>query len=401
MSRTAESTIKGFLYQFNKTILSIANSADGDIITVEGLVEDIDVIALNGTTLAIQCKYHESVETFSHSLIYKPILQMAENFAAAPSANVSYRIFLHVPNAVIGPQPLTQEALDSALATDNASLKKIVARIPGFHHPTFLARVIIEFGPSIDELEKEVKIALGKFNINGADCEAILYPNALSLVAKLSSTKMNTARTISREVLINQLRATNSTAVTKWALASKSREHILKKMRNQLADACNANSRERHLYFASNDIADFDDGIVVFISTFVQKYSSKVAHTKTPLIAIDKDLAYIKQLQFRLYTKEIRCNLGIIGDNFVIAEFFREPIRLRERGNTEVREFALRLLHSPLEGPVSDYRKGDDIFFFGDEQPPHVNVTDVNSFQLGVTTFAELEYILSLRKTYE
>ncbi len=38
MSRTADYTIKGFLYQFNKTLLEILNAEGGQQITVEGII---------------------------------------------------------------------------------------------------------------------------------------------------------------------------------------------------------------------------------------------------------------------------------------------------------------------------------------------------------------------------
>jgi len=41
MPQAADYIIKGFLYQFNKTLLEILNSQEDSIITVEGIVEDV------------------------------------------------------------------------------------------------------------------------------------------------------------------------------------------------------------------------------------------------------------------------------------------------------------------------------------------------------------------------
>lgn len=43
MSRVADSTIQGFLYQFNITLQEILRSSEDDEITVEGIIEDIDI----------------------------------------------------------------------------------------------------------------------------------------------------------------------------------------------------------------------------------------------------------------------------------------------------------------------------------------------------------------------
>jgi hypothetical protein len=59
-NRSADSTIKGYFYQFDFTILQILNASDNDEITVEG-IEDVDISNIN-ETIAIQCKYYESTE---------------------------------------------------------------------------------------------------------------------------------------------------------------------------------------------------------------------------------------------------------------------------------------------------------------------------------------------------
>lgn len=96
--RTADSTIKGFLYQFNKTILEIASADNEEVFTIEGVVEDLDVLSVNGELEAIQCKYHESNEKFTPSLIFKPLLQMAEAYDKNPTTKITYTIFIHVLN---------------------------------------------------------------------------------------------------------------------------------------------------------------------------------------------------------------------------------------------------------------------------------------------------------------
>jgi len=63
MPRAADYTIQGFLYQFNKTALEIVKAQDDDTITVEGIIEDIEV-ASSASLMAIQCKYHRSEHSF-------------------------------------------------------------------------------------------------------------------------------------------------------------------------------------------------------------------------------------------------------------------------------------------------------------------------------------------------
>ena len=96
MVRAADYTIQGFLYQFNKTALAILDAKANETITVEGIVEDIEVSSSTALT-AIQCKYHEASPGFIASRIYKPLLQMLKHFSNNSAANIRYRLFAHFP----------------------------------------------------------------------------------------------------------------------------------------------------------------------------------------------------------------------------------------------------------------------------------------------------------------
>lgn len=48
--RQANSTIKGYLYQFNKSIFEILSADDEASITLEGVIEDIDIQLPNATS---------------------------------------------------------------------------------------------------------------------------------------------------------------------------------------------------------------------------------------------------------------------------------------------------------------------------------------------------------------
>ena len=217
--RIADSTIKGFLYQFNKTILEIANADDEDVITVEGVVEDVDVLTASGELKAIQCKYHESKEKFTPSLIFKPLLQMAEAYDKNPTANIKYTIFIYVLNETHGKGSIELSTLDSALATTDKSLLKIASRISvNFDKDEFLKNTRIVFGPSLDEIEDSTKNALELLGIQGSDVGTLLYPNSIAIIAKLSSKKNEAERKITKAKLYSYLSNATHTAISKESL---------------------------------------------------------------------------------------------------------------------------------------------------------------------------------------
>jgi len=400
--RTADSTIKGFLYQFNKTLLEVTQADDDEIITVEGLVEDVDIYGADGSLKAIQCKYHESQDKFTGSLIYKPLLQMAEAFSKNSKKDIKYTIFLHVPTEIIGVRNVEKEMLDEAMATDNQSLIKIVARIENnFDADEFLKNVKIEFGTSIDELEVEVKKSLGKYKLSGSDIDTLLYPNAITKISKLSSLKSEADRKISNDDLRKYLSSVTTTAISKWTLSLKNRKEILNKTKKQLVNSFSQNSRERCFYFDIHEIEEFEERIVVFIGNYLDKYHSKPSHLKTPIFAMNIDFASIKDIQYRLFKKGIKANTGLVGDVFEVDNFYKDPIQIIQKNKIENREFDLRLLALSSEQHAINHRKGDDLYLVCSSIPECIETTDINHYQVGTNNFNELEYVVSLRNSHE
>ena len=144
-TRTADFTIQGFLYQFNKTLAELLSSSDSSTITVEGIVEDIEV-TLKGKTKAIQCKYHEGKGKFNFSSIYKPVLQMMEHFHNNRTLEVNYKLYAYFPTEVTASRPVTQQELLEALDSKSKALQKYIVPLKGHVDlPSFLSRFSLSF----------------------------------------------------------------------------------------------------------------------------------------------------------------------------------------------------------------------------------------------------------------
>ena len=167
MSRTADYTIQGFLYQFNKTLLEILKAPEDSSVTIEGVIEDIDILAPSKTT-AIQCKYHETQQSFSLSLLYEPLLQMMVHYKNNPDAKITYVLYGYFPNKSPGDKyPLKEEYLSQIISTKNQKYKKYVSALKdGFNEEAFLSVVSIEFGKSMETLIKDVQATLVLCHVN-------------------------------------------------------------------------------------------------------------------------------------------------------------------------------------------------------------------------------------------
>ena len=95
-SRSDDATIKGYFYQFDRTIVQLLLApALNTSITIEG-IENVDVRAACEESL-IQCKYYEGTE-YNHSVIKDAVVQMLGHFHQnfyVNRARTKYSIYGH------------------------------------------------------------------------------------------------------------------------------------------------------------------------------------------------------------------------------------------------------------------------------------------------------------------
>jgi hypothetical protein len=401
MSRTADYTIQGFLYQFNKTVLEILDAQEDDIVTVEGIVEDIEV-ATPATLKAVQCKYHEASTSFTASAVYKPLLQMLKHFSDNKSSSISYILFAHFP--VVGtPHPVIDKAiLEAAMASKDKGLEKHVNAVPaGIDLDSFLGQFTMEFGPCYDEIVTRVGDLLKANGIPSEEIDTLAYPNAIHYIATLS-TKHNVAeRKITKKEFLSELMAIRKTAISRWTLALKTREKLLQARRMQLKLHLGHNSRLRYFVIDPCNIEDYDNEIVLFLSEYIGKYHFKPAHISTPILCIHASREQVQEIQHRLYQKGIVTTDGYMGSQFEESFFFREPLALKRDGGGIKREFSLRILSFADHVKVLNKRKCDDLFIIGDLDCDVLDTVDINVESLAGATIKEVKYVIGVSNVYE
>ena len=149
MGRSADYTIQGFLYQFNQTLAELLKASDDAEITIEGIVEDIEVSTFSGTK-AIQCKYHETQDKYTPSILYDPLLQMMKHFKSNPVAKIKYHLFAHFPNSPV--IVISSVELKSALSSKNKDLQGLIADVAGVDVDEFLKVFAITVTPKYYDL---------------------------------------------------------------------------------------------------------------------------------------------------------------------------------------------------------------------------------------------------------
>lgn len=401
MPRTADYTIHGFLYQFNKTALEILKAQDDDVVTVEGVVEDIEVQSSTSLT-AIQCKYHEASTAFTASAVYKPLLQMLKHFSNNPTAKIRYVLFAHFPGVGIPPPTVNKLTLQAALGSKDKELEKHVNAVPpGVDLDGFEGRFVMDFGCSYDDITKQVGKELEENGIPVGDIETLAYPNAIHMIATLSVKHNPADRRITKKKFLSALKAIRTTAISRWTLALKTREKLLQARRKQLKVHLDKNARLRYFVIDPDGIDDYDAEIVLFVSDYVDKYHFKPAHMGTPILCLCANRDQVQGIQRRLFAKEIVAEDGYIGGEFQESRFFREPMSFKKSGAKIQREFALRLLSWEDHRKVLNSRKCDDLFIIGEPDCSSLDTVDVNVERLAGATMKEIKYVMGVSNVYE
>jgi hypothetical protein len=402
MSRTADYTIQGFLYQFNKTLLEILKSPDDSTIKIEGIVEDIEVHTTSDIE-AIQCKYHETQDKFSLSTIYKPLLQMMQHFHLNNNKRIKYKLFCHFPLDPSIKIEITKADLEKTLKTENQQFKKYVEELSGkVNLDDFLKQFSIEIGSSLEDLTKEIHLLLEQLGIPSDDIEILAYPNAIQHIAELSIKHTPEERQTTRQKTIKLLKDIKRTAISKWTLALKSRNKILKEKRSQLKQNLDKNSRLRYLIVDPGEIENFEDDFILFIQDYQEKYHFKPAHIQTPTLCLLSSLDKTKEVQLRLEMKGIKCHDGIIaGIKFDESRFFKDPIIKRPKGAEMQREFDLRIICGDNAIQTLNNKKADDIFVIANSIPDGLDTRDVNIEILSTRSLQEIKYMMGISHAFE
>jgi len=401
MTRTADYTIKGFLYQFNKTVLEILRADDSATVNIEGVIEDVEIVT-STTTIGIQCKYHEASSGFTASAIFKPLLQMLVHFSDHPTDEIKYVLFAHFPDAETALPSVGKDECESARSSTDKTLKKYIDEIPStINIDEFLKKFTMEFGPCYDELVAQVSKALEDKGIAVGEIETIAYPNAINIVAEISILHDPEKRKTTRKQFLDRLNSIRTTAISRWTMALKTKDKLLKVRRKQLKVHLDKNSRLRYLVIDPHTLSDYEAEIVLFISDYIEKYHFKPTHISTPVLCFCATRTEVQEIQHRLYTKGIVTTDGYIGAQFEESFFFRDPFSAKGTSGTVRREFALRVTDWDDHSNVLNKRKCDDLFILGAPDCGSLETIDVNVEHLSGATIKEIKFVMGVSDVYE
>lgn len=236
--REAISTIRGYVYQFNVSILTLLNlDSTESVITVEG-IEDIDIEHINGLIESIQCKYYEGTE-YNHYVIGKAIRWMLQHFTKNKESDFKYKIYGHYKS---GQEKFTTEHLNPQFFkktffsyTDKGIHYKIheTLKLTTEDIVRFIDKLDINiYAESFDSLKESIIEKIAENQCCDTEEAEHYYNNAFNVIVTLATNKEITKRKINKSDFLNKLN-NKDTLFNKWFLLFKGEEQYCKEIKRK------------------------------------------------------------------------------------------------------------------------------------------------------------------------
>ena len=308
--RSAVSTIRGYFYQFDRSILSILNLVEAqESVSIE-CIEDIDVRTATETT-AVQCKYYEKTE-YNHSVIKPAIIFMLSHFKEGLTGgqpSIKYKLSGYFESG--------QDKLNMPLGIDflkehflTKTTKGVTVRqheelkVSDLELNTFLEALSIDVNAARfeDQFESIIDALAKQFDCSPFAAEFFYYNNALRVIKELSIQTNEALRVITRDVFLQRIE-TSSILFDEWFVAKRGKAKYYQKLRNEFfINGLNVSSAERlfiiHLSKGSYQRGDVKD-LLKTISRKYSKLSKREARPFSPYTLLcgidDKEIAALKQ----------------------------------------------------------------------------------------------------------
>ena len=232
-NREASATIRGYIYQFDATIMKILASEYGVLCTVED-VEDFDIHSPESSSY-YQCKYY-AAQKLTASVLRDVVLPMLEHYLSLElheRTNKRYHLYGYFKESSYEDINITYEDLKTILVrrvkltneageTSYQSINiqdEIGASDDDLN--SFVSQFSLELCSEYNEHKKgviaELKSAL---NVSQLEAESYIYPSALTLVSALACQKRVQDRMITKETFLKEIRP-NLALYSFWFLREK------------------------------------------------------------------------------------------------------------------------------------------------------------------------------------
>ncbi len=320
--RSAENTIAGYYYQFDKTILEILNQeTPTTIVKIEG-IEDIDIENLEEETTYIQCKYHSKTR-YVPSQIKEPIQLLLKEYKKAIDAgktDLKFVLYAHFKEN----QEALAEKLDGSklkiselnfLKTDILSGKKDGNEYFVHDELSLDDEALTDFIQSLEidinagDIDQQGKEVINQIKSNFNNCSnreaEYYYNNALKIIFKLATKDLLEERQVTKGKFIKEI-DTKKFLFNKWYAHLRGKKQYLKYIKWKLnKERVLSSNKYKFLFIGkeflsnANDVK-FEDLAKNIIDEYFQVGKTFSAKSKVWTIVLECDATEFSEYKERL-----------------------------------------------------------------------------------------------------
>jgi len=350
-SRSANQSLKGYYYQFDKTILSLLTSPLTTSITVEG-IEDLDIENIIDTTV-IQCKYYAS-KNFSLVALRPAIIFMIENFLKS-GRDLQYRIYAHFSDLESKTfKPSIEEIRGLLTFTEDGKLINFLTanKISDDDLKSFLSKFTIEVGENFEKQQQQTLDKIGEaMNAKSTEEKEFFYSKALKIIYDLAIRKELEKRKISKKNFLEVLSNGQVFLFDQWFYQFKSKQSYIKFVRKSIKTADGMRTQKSKFLLIGANILNSQTAklnIEHFIKNLIEshfKIGSALSNTECWTIILEMDISEIKSVKERLIKQNLKFNEGWEHIYFSANIFDEKPVlRLSKSDKILNSSYSFRLL---------------------------------------------------------
>lgn len=294
--RSAIDTIRGFLYQFDFTIVSLLKFSSGiDSLLVEG-VEDVDINTATETT-AIQCKYYAKTE-YNHSVIAEPMRLMLNHFKEVKDGNkteLNYKLRGYYSSGQSKlTLPLTLQYLKDNFLTYTRTEKigGVSTKVKHKHHDELdlndsdLTKFIglLEIDINAKEFEQQyieiIQLLRTEFKCSEFSAEHYYYNSSLKVIRELSKDSNIANRNISKDEFL-RLIDNSKILFNEWFLEKKGEKLHFSNLRKECFGDINILHKERFFLLDLRTVIYSRSDTKDILNLIIKKYT-KIINQPNP-----------------------------------------------------------------------------------------------------------------------
>ena len=383
-NRSADATLLGFYYQFDKTIHTILEQVDeNNIITIEG-IEDVDIKTINEESV-IQIKYQAEANG-TDSVLRKPIMLMLEHFKNYQSQNLKYHLYGHYKNnnnvkttfdftRIQKMMQYKQTIKGKKVQFDFLSDKSISQQ----EVDNFLKKFKLILSDAFDEHQKKTYLKIkSDFNITNDEEVNFLYNNALKIVNDLAIQKNINKRKITKKDFKNKIN-TKDSLFNIWFVQLKGIETYCKTIHKKYFASCLNTTKKERFFILPNESIENLKKIIYTIEEKFYKLTTRGITSEAPYIFIKglskNDLISLKKSIYG-ESKIINDGIAFFGADFQIKELFK-PSTLENK-------ISIKFINEEnyLNNVLASTLSTKEIYQFYFDKKDIINIEDIVSIQI-------------------